>query len=65
MGTERFQLLKLEFDAVIERLQRTEDANERLMLLEQMREIIAETDELIRISQREIAALREKLLCPR
>jgi hypothetical protein len=61
MGTERFQLLKLEFDAVMERLQRTEDANERLGLLRQLREIITESDELIRLSQREIKAMRERL----
>jgi hypothetical protein len=62
MTTERFRLLKLEFDAVMERLQRTEDATERLLLLRQMREIIDESNEMIRYSQREIKAMREILL---
>ena len=62
MTPERFQLLKLEFDAVMERLQRTEDATERLLLLRQMREIIDESNEIIRHSQRQIIAMREVLL---
>ena len=65
MQTERFQLLKLEFDAVMERLQGTDDATERLLLLRQMREIIDESNEMIRHSQRQIVAMREILLRPR
>lgn len=62
MRTDRSKLLKLEFDAVMDTLQHTEDANERFGLLRQLREIIDGSDEMNLLSQREIRAMRTRLL---